>query len=411
MHEQISTFLQERIDANDFPSAVYLVAEKGEIVYQDALGYAVVEPERIEAKLDTIYDLASLTKPLVTGLMCAMLIEGGKMRLDDTVDRFLREFSGRSRKVTILELATHTSRFAAWIPLYLVSGSLLRVAETIAAQPLANSGEPSVLYSDLNFITLAFILEATWFGHRIDLEAYEEIFEPLGLSRTIFNPSIENWFQVMAAGGQKVIAASEKGNEYEKQTCIELGYQSKFEIQDSRLKRPVATALGSDKGRADAGTQNELQIPHSAFRTQQIWGEVHDGNAYFMGGVAGHAGLFSTAEEVFKIAQQFLPNYTSLLKPETCGLFRTNFTPGNEDRAFAFQLASTIDSTAGTKMSSESFGHNGFTGTSLWIDPVKERVFVLLTNRTHNHPLPFVNINSVRRRFHDLAIDLLDKNR
>jgi CubicO group peptidase (beta-lactamase class C family) len=82
----------------------------------------------------------------------------------------------------------------------------------------------------------------------------------------------------------------------------------------------------------------------------------------------------------------------------------------NEDRSFAFQLASTEGSTAGAKMSPESFGHNGFTGTSLWIDPVKERVFVLLTNRTHNHPLPFVNINAVRRRFHDLAIDMLNEH-
>ncbi|HMS09360.1 MAG TPA: serine hydrolase, partial [Pyrinomonadaceae bacterium] len=135
-----------------------------------------------------------------------------------------------------------------------------------------------------------------------------------------------------------------------------------------------------------------------------------DGNAYFMGGVAGHAGLFSTAEEVFKIALQFLPEHTKLLKPETCELFRTNFTPGlNEDRSFAFQLASTKDSTAGTRMSPQSFGHNGFTGTSLWIDPVADRIFVLLTNRTHAHPLPFVNINSVRRRFHDLAIEELEK--
>jgi CubicO group peptidase (beta-lactamase class C family) len=190
-------------------------------------------------------------------------------------------------------------------------------------------------------------------------------------------------------------AASEKGNDYEKQTCIEQGY-----LPAHPNDHPAA---GSPNG--------EIRTPHSAFRTQTIWGEVHDGNAYFMGGFAGHAGLFSTAADVFKIAQQFLPNYTRLLKPDTCELFRTNFTKGmNEDRSFAFQLASTEGSTAGTKMSPESFGHNGFTGTSLWIDPVKERVFVLLTNRTHNHPLPFVNINSVRRRFHDLAVELLDEN-
>ena len=129
-----------------------------------------------------------------------------------------------------------------------------------------------------------------------------------------------------------------------------------------------------------------------------------------MGGVAGHAGLFSTARETFKIAQQFLPNYSTLLKPGTCELFTTNFTEGmNEDRSLAFQLASTPDSTAGTKMSPESFGHLGFTGTSLWIDPVKDRVFILLTNRTHNRALPFENINSVRRKFHDLSIDHLNK--
>jgi len=186
----------------------------------------------------------------------------------------------------------------------------------------------------------------------------------------MFNPSADK---------RKQIGASENGNDYERETCVE--------------KFP------------------EIRVPRSALRNHLIWGEVHDGNAYFMGGVAGHAGLFSTAEEVFKIAQQFLPNYTQLLKPETTELFRTNFTKGlNEDRSIAFQLASTEGSTAGSKMSPESFGQTGFTGTSLWIDPVKERVFVLLTNRTHNHPLPFVNINSVRRRFHDLAIDFLEKN-
>ena len=163
---------------------------------------------------------------------------------------------------------------------------------------------------------------------------------------------------------------------------------------ESDGRNPVAPAPGSDH-----------------FRTHQIWGEAHDGNAYFMDGVAGHAGLFSTAEEVFRIAQQFLPKYSTLLKPETCQLFRTNLTSGlNEDRSFAFQLASTEDSTAGKLMSPQSFGHLGFTGTSLWIDPVADRVFILLTNRTHDHPPPFVNINSVRRRFHDLAIGQLERN-
>lgn len=370
MNEKISAFLSERIAANDFPSAVYLVAEKGQIVFHDALGYAVVEPETVPARLDTIYDLASLTKPLVTGLLAVSQMEHGDIEpgrcLGDGHPAFERS---PAAGLTIHELATHVSGLPAWQPFYLLDGrpDVYGLASVIAKLQIRDRGL-AVEYSDLNFIALSFVIE----GMRPDSEFDLRVAKTLGLSKTHFNPlkyGIE----------RSTIAASENGNEYERRTCIE--------------KFP------------------ELSIQRSAFRTHQIWGDVHDGNAYFMGGVAGHAGLFSTAEEVFKIAQQFLPNYTQLFKSETCEIFRTNFTNGlNEDRSFAFQLASTKGSTAGTLMSPESFGHNGFTGTSLWIDPVKERVFVLLTNRTHHHSLPFVNINSVRRNFHDLAIRILDKN-
>ena len=202
----------------------------------------------------------------------------------------------------------------------------------------------------------------------LDEIAETEIFTPLNLKSTFYNPPKEL---------QKRIAASEFGNEYEKQTCIEQGY--------------------------------EIPNPQSQFRNHIIWGEVHDGNCWFMNGVSGHAGLFSTAEETFKIAQQFLANQTTLLKPETCNLFRTNFTSElNEARSFAFQLAETPESTASNALAKDSFGHLGFTGTSLWIEPETERIFILLTNRTHAHEFPFVNINSTRRRFHKLATEALN---
>jgi CubicO group peptidase (beta-lactamase class C family) len=378
----ITYFLQERIDAGDFPSAVYLVADKGEIVFQDALGLAVVEPERIEARIDTIYDVASLTKVLVTGLLTAMLVESGQVSLADAVTAYLSEF--HHDQITVENLIAHTSGLQAWKPLYLSPGAppidshnymgiqnavihrfvLQEIAGVKPERPV-NTG---VVYSDLNFIPLGAVLDN--FG----LQAmWSNVVARLQLTRTFFG-GVETL--------RKEIAASEKGNRFELEMCVEQGYYD--------------PTLSSFNGR-------------SPFRNETIWGEVHDCNAYFMGGVAGHAGLFSTIEETFKIAQQFLPNYTRLLMPETCELFRTNLTKGmNEDRSFAFQLASTIDSTAGTKMSPESFGHTGFTGTSLWIDPVKERIFILFTNRTHHHGLPFTNINSVRRRFHDLAIELLD---
>jgi len=372
---KISQFLKERIDANDFPSAVYLVAEKGEIVFQDALGYAVVEPERIEARLDTIYDLASLTKVLVTGLLTLMLIERGDLDPNERIGNLLPEFfTSGNAEITVNQLLMHISGFPAWRPFYLLTEHPEEVTIEIA-RTLPGEDQPPVTYSDLNFLALAAVVEHLS-GDDLATVTDREIIRKLELTKTAFNPTTHF--------AKERIAASEKGNEYEKRTCVELGY----------LQEPP-------KG----GTRN-------FFRDYQIWGEVHDGNAWFMGGVAGHAGLFSTAEEVFTIALQFLPSYTALLKPETCELFRTNFTKGmNEDRSVAFQRASTEGSTAGNLMAPESFGHTGFTGTSLWIDPVKERIFILLTNRTHAHPLPFVNINSTRRRFNDLAVTLLDEKR
>jgi CubicO group peptidase (beta-lactamase class C family) len=371
--EEISTFLQNRIDAKDFPSAVYLVAEKGEIVLRDALGFAVVEPEKIEAEIDTIYDLASLTKVLVAGLLCAKLIENGEINLTDKISKYFDEFDANDkREITIGNLLTHSSGFAAWKPFYLITNFKSEIPNIIASEKLENPLNSKVVYSDLNFLVLTFLLEKIY-GKYLDEIARDEIFAPLNLEKTFFNPPKDL---------RRKIAACERGNEFEKQTCIESGYL-----------QPSAAADGSDK-----------------FREYQIWGEVHDGNCYFMNGVSGHAGLFSNAFETFKIAQQFLPDSTQLLKPETCELFRINFTKDlNEARSVAFQLAETKDSTAGAALSKKSFGHLGFTGTSLWIEPERERIFVLLTNRTHARELPFVNINRTRRAFHELAAGFLDE--
>lgn len=376
----ISEYLQMRIDAGDFPSAVYLVAEKGEIVLQDALGFAVVEPEKIEARIGTIYDMASITKVLVTGLLLARSVESGALSVDDPVSSYLSEFQTvDKRSMTVAQLLSHSSRLPAWLPMYLLVDDPKDVVAEIGRTPL-DLEQDAVTYSDLNFIALGKLVESLA-GKRLDQAFDEYVTGPLGLLQTFFDPP---------AVVRHRIAASEKGNGFEKQTCIEKGF----------LDTAGAASVGS-----------KSKDPNLVFRTRTIWGEVHDNNAHFMGGIAGHAGLFSTAEEVFKIAQQFLPNFTSLLQPETCELFRRNLTPeSGEHRSFAFQLASTFESAAGPQMPPQSFGHLGFTGTSLWIDPVNERVFILLTNRTHHRTLPFENINAVRRRFHGLAIEHLGRN-
>jgi len=383
MQNPITEFLQQRIDANDFPSAVYLVAEKGEIILHGALGHAVMEPERIEARTDTIYDLASLTKVLVTGLLLAELVETRDVELDSRVSTFLKQFdTDEKRMITVADLLAHRSRMPAWKPFYLECRDPREILENIANTPL-DHGQESVTYSDLNFIVLAALVERVK-AERLDV-LFREVISQIGLHDTGFSPS---------RSVLQRIAASEHGNEFERQTCIEKGYIEPTASGTSELSKP-----------------SDGPALEKYFRQGVIWGEVHDGNAFFMDGVSGHAGLFSTAADVFRLALEFLPNSTTLLKPETCALFYTNLTRGlSQDRSFAFQLASTKDSTAGTKLPPKSFGHLGFTGTSLWIDPIKERILVLLTNRTHHHELPFVNINSVRRSFHDISIDFLDKN-
>lgn len=365
--DQISAFLAERIAAGDFPSAVYVISQKGQIVLADALGHAVVQPERIAASLDTIYDLASLTKPLVTGLLCAKRIEAGELTLDSSVAHYLPEFERTDRQmITVRQLLTHTSGLPAWRPLYILTeGERDRTVAVIANEPLEYQPGSRVVYSDLGFITLGFLLERLT-GKSIAELAWAEIIQRLKLQRTFFNPELAL---------QTGIAACETGNAYERETSRGTG-----------------------------------AAEYSNWREQVIWGEVHDGNAHFLGGAAGHAGLFSTAPETQRLASQCVAGQSELLKPETCAkLFSVNTTEGlNEARSVSWQLAATPESAAGPALPPDSYGHSGFTGTSCWIDPHHERVFILLTNRTHACTLPFANINSVRRQFHSLAVAALE---
>jgi len=368
-NQQLSAMLQQHIDAGEFPSAVYLVGERDEIIYTDALGHSVVEPYRIGNKLDTIYDLASLTKPLVTGLLCARRIELGELTLDSSVSHYLPEFDRTDKQmITIRELLTHSSGLPAWRPLYLLTEEQPdRAAGAIANLDLEYKPGTRVVYSDLGFIALGILLERLT-GQRLADLAKREILEALNLQQTFFNPEIAL---------QTGIAACETGNAYEVDMCKQMG----------------------------AGE-------YANSRQRVIWGEVHDGNAYFLGGAAGHAGLFSTARESFVLAQQFLGGLSKLLTAETCAMFRENMTKGLEEaRSIGWQLAATKDSTAGAHLPPDSFGHNGFTGTCVWIGPGRERIFILLTNRTHAHTLPFTNINSVRREFNTLAIRAADLRR
>jgi len=380
----ISKYLQSEINRGSFPGAQYAIGADQLIIAEDALGLAVIEPERVPTTLDTIYDLASLTKPLVTAPLVVKFCERGLLSLTAPVAHYLTEFEcAGMREITLLELLTHTSGLPNWRPLYLEAETREDVPDTIARVLLEQGihGSPDVAYSDLNYILLGFVLERVS-GMKIDRLAEREIFKPLGLKRTAFNPS-RDWL--------KEIAATEQGQDFE---CANAAA-----IVRSSIDWPHNRRISSS---------NLSRLSHR-WREGIIHGEVHDGNANFMGGVAGHAGLFSSAREAFRIANQCLVG-SELLKPESLHLFRNNLTPGRStSRSIAWILADTPDCSAGSALPGTAFGHNGFTGSSIWVDPDQRRVFVLLTNRVHPRVEP-IDMREIRRRFNTLAVETMNND-
>lgn len=375
--KRLSEYLETQIARGAFPGAQYVVGEDQQIIREGAVGFAVIEPERIPVTIDTIYDLASLTKPLVTSLLAVIFSALGSIDLNAPLGRYLDEFDEkRKRRITLTQLLTHVSGLPNWRPLYLETSDPADVPAYIArvldASPDAETFP--LVYSDLNYILLGRVLERTS-GERLDRLAQKHIFGPLNLKRTMFNPPPDL---------KREIAATEHGQTFEQANAA-----SDAEMQKN----------------ADAEI-NKASSLHTYWRKEVIWGEVHDGNAYYLGGVAGHAGLFSVAREVFQIANQFLRG-SLLVNEDGLRLFAKNFTDGHDtSRSIGWILASSKDCSAGPSMPETAMGHTGFTGTSVWIDPGKRRVFVLLTNRIHPRVSAF-DMKEVRQQFNTLAVEEL----
>ncbi|MGH9916572.1 MAG: serine hydrolase domain-containing protein, partial [Pyrinomonadaceae bacterium] len=207
--ETISLFLASRIEAGDFPSAVYLVADNGQPVFADALGHAVCEPELHAATHETIYDLASLTKPFITALLCALMVERKALDMEKPVGHYLEEFKNADKKeITVRQLLTHSSGLKAWLPLKIITDcDCKRTLKVIADSELEAAAAQRVIYSDLGFIVLGKLIEQIA-DAKLDGVAAKNIFEPLNLQNTFFNPQHKLRPQ---------IAASEKGNFYERE--------------------------------------------------------------------------------------------------------------------------------------------------------------------------------------------------
>jgi len=350
----VEELIKEELGKSTFPGAVLGIVRDDKILYQKAFGFAQLKEEKRKMKKDTVFGLASLTKVVATTSSIMKLIEEGKINLWDYLYEYFPELTGDKRNITIYHLLTHTSGYQAIIQLWDNVKSYEEKIKYILSLPLQNKVGEIVNYSDPNFILLGELIRRVT---NKDLDGYtqEKIFSPLKMNKTGFKP-LEN-----LKISKKEIAATEYCN----------------------------------------------------WRERMITGEVHDKNAYYLGGVSGHAGLFSDINDLSQFVRMLL-NYGTLDKEKiyselTIKTMISNWTESkNENRALGWDLRDNFRSSGGILLSDQAFGHTGFTGTSIWIDPVLNIGIIFLTNRVHPSR-DNVQIISLRPRLHNLIVSTLNK--
>ena len=320
----IDEVVEEGLRNERMPGCVVLVGYRGSIAWLKSYGSRQVQPDVVPMSTDTVFDLASLTKPIATATSVMLLIEDGLVELDAPAVKYLPEFGVNGKDViTIRQLLIHQSGL-------LPDNSIKdyedgRVESFRRIHELDLRAEPGTrfMYSDVGFIVLGEIVERVS-GKSLDAFANERIFKPLGMSETGFNPG-------------------------------------------SELKSRAAPTQQRDGG--------------------WMRGEVHDPRAWKMDGIAGHAGLFSTAEDLARYAQMLLNNGTlgeqRILKSETCQLMQSSQPVTGGIRTLGWDRRTGYSSNRGDLFSPNAFGHGGFTGTALWIDPDQELFVIFLSNRVH----------------------------
>jgi uncharacterized protein YbbC (DUF1343 family)/CubicO group peptidase (beta-lactamase class C family) len=320
----LDPIMEKAVADGMIPGGVLVVGHHGHIVYRQAFGLRSLEPVREPMTVDTIFDLASLTKCVATTTSMMKLVQQGRVRLNDPVAAYLPQFAQNGKQdITIRELLTHYSGLAPDLDLQAPwAGRETAFAMAMAQRPVNPPGSRFV-YSDINFEVLGFVVEKVSNESLADF-AKKNVFEPLGMKHTRFLPPAE-WRARIAP------------TEYDEQHTM---------------------------------------LP----------GVVHDPTARRMGGVAGHAGLFSDADDLAIFAQDLLSGF-AVLSAESVEKMRTPQTAPNAAsvRGFGWDIDSPFASNRGELLPVGSFGHTGFTGTSLWIDPVTDTYIILLTNAVHPH--------------------------
>lgn len=334
--QAVQRFIEQSIEQNLLPGAVLCIANKKDILLNKAFGKAHVKKD-ISMKENTLFDVASLTKVVATTPAILLLLEQGLLDLDDSISYYFSELQGYHNEVTIKHLLTHMSGFQPEVKFYLAPNKQKSPLEVIAQIQNRKVIDSEVIYSDVNYILLGKLVEKVS-GEPLHIFAEKNIFLPLQMEQTQFNPP---------SSLQSQIAATE--------------YRDS--LQDYQ------------------------------------WGDVHDENAHYFGGVSGHAGLFSTAKDLARYAQSFMEGHPSILSEKTKRISKQSYTSvHHEQRGLGWQLYS--NPTFSGQYLQDGFGHTGFTGTSIWVSDEQEIVIVLLTNRVHYGRQ--CNIQRFRRIVHNL---------
>lgn len=360
LRSAIEALLDGQIAAGEFPGAAWAVRFRGGTLVSGARGHAALIPAPAGAQADTIWDAASLTKPLVTGALAMIAAERRLLRLDEPVIRLAPELraSPQADRITFADLLAHRAGFQAWYPLYTEGNGAAGYAEAIARRPLRYWPGSGEIYTCLGFILLGIVLERL-FDRPLRELAAEMLFRPLGLRDAALAPD--------DAALLPRIAPTELGNAHER-------------------------AMVHDRG-----------LEFHGFREALIHGEVNDGNAFHLGGAAGNAGLFATAAEIVTLAGAWMDDGIAFLSRSLRALATRNHTLGlAENRGLGWLLRGAAPSHPAAALSREAFGHTGFTGCSVWCDPTAGVAVALMTNRIHPAVGPTA-IQSVRARLNAIV--------
>jgi serine-type D-Ala-D-Ala carboxypeptidase len=385
--------LTDAISTRAFPAASIAVTHGNSLVALKSFGHFTYEMESPLVTSSTLFDLASLTKVIATTTMAAILYERGLLELDapvaGIVPEFLSDSSGqpdpRRRDVTFHMLLAHSSGLPAYEKLFLRAKSRDELLLAAFTTPLSADPSTRAEYSDIGFITLGAALERIA-REPLNVFCQREIFGPLAMTQTTFNPPAGTRAQIPPAADESSCGAGTPAREMLPA------------LQPPSVSPPA----------------------RSTFRQRIIQGEVQDENAFILGGVAPHAGLFSTAEDLARFAHALLQISAGapfdklragsarvpILRPETVALFtRRETAPHGSSRALGWDTPSG-SSQSGKHFGPRSFGHLGYTGTSLWIDPDRDLSITLLTNRTWPDCANLA-IKQVRPQFHDAIVEAI----